>query len=115
MGNEVVFFEIGCRNRGATSEFYKGLFDWSVQSGEHADAVTVSDEHGINGHITSLGHEPHNYTIFYVRVDDVEKSISRAEELGGSRLVGPLPIPEGRFAWISDPEGNTIGLLEPVP
>jgi predicted enzyme related to lactoylglutathione lyase len=112
VGNPVVYFEIGCRERAATSSFYSELFDWKIRADEHSDVVSAGSDVGIDGHIASLGHEPHNYTIFYVSVDDLEASIERAEELGGSRLVGPVVIPDGRFAWITDPEGNTVGLLQ---
>ncbi len=28
-------------------------------------------------------------------------------------MVPPVPIPTGQFAWLSGPEGNLIGLLQP--
>jgi len=65
---------------------------------------------GVGGHITSLGHEPHHYTIFYVDVDDVQKYLDKAKSLGGKMLVPPVEIPTGTFAWMQDPEGNTVGL-----
>lgn len=65
---------------------------------------------GIPGQINSLGHEPHQYTIFYVQVDDVQATIDKVQELGGKLIVGPVNIPIGAFAWVSDPGGNTIGL-----
>jgi len=45
----------------------------------------------VSGHLNSLGHEPHNYTIFYIMVEDVAASITKAESLGGKKLVGPFP------------------------
>jgi hypothetical protein len=65
---------------------------------------------GITGHITALGHEPFDYTIFCVQVEDVAAHIAKAEALGCKKLVGPIYIPTGTFAWIQDPDGNTIGL-----
>ena len=112
MGNPVVYFEIGCRDRAATSQFYEHLFDWTVRPEEQSHVVSSGANRGIDGHIASLGHEPHTYTMFYVSVEDLDDSIVRAEGLGGSKLVGPVSIPDGRFAWIADPDGNTIGLLE---
>lgn len=30
----------------------------------------------------------------------------------GQRLIGPIPLPDGKFfAWFQDPDGNTVGLL----
>ena len=110
MGNPVVYFEIGCRDRVATSQFYEHLFDWTVRPEEHSHVVSSGSNRGIDGHIASLGHEPHNYTIFYVDVDDVPAALAKAETLGGKTLVPPVTIPNGTFAWFADPEGNTIGL-----
>jgi uncharacterized protein len=45
-------------------------------------------------------------------VDDVQAALDKAVELGGKKLVGPVKIPNGTFAWFADPEGNMIGLLK---
>lgn len=112
MDNPVVYFEIGCRDRPATVEFYAQLLDWDITPGEGSSNVACADGAGINGHIAALGHEPHNYTMFYVRVDDLDVKLAECERLGGRTLVGPVPIPDGTFAWIADPEGNTVGLIQ---
>ncbi|MEP7366155.1 MAG: VOC family protein [Acidobacteriota bacterium] len=110
MAHPVVHFEIGCRVRESTSAFYRSLFDWEIDAAAQIPAFWG----GLTGHLTSLGHEPHNYTIFYVQVDDISAAIARAVELGGKHVVGPIPIPTGAFAWIQDPAGNTVGLFKPA-
>lgn len=75
---------------------------------------TQADGPGINGHITSLGHEPHHYTVFYVQVDDIPAALAKAEFLGGKTVVPPVTIPAGTFAWLADPDGNTAGLWSPA-
>jgi hypothetical protein len=79
VGNPVVYFEIGCRDPAATSAFYRDLFDWQITTGESAVIATASDR-GIEGHIASLGHEPHTYMIIYVEVADLD----RMDGSGGS-------------------------------
>ncbi len=111
MGNPVVHFEIGCRNPRTTQEFYPQMFDWKIQSMGPA-AMIASEPTGIAGHITALGYEPHNYTIFHVDVEDVPATLKKAETLGGKTLVPPVEIPVGAFDWEQDPEGNTVGLLK---
>jgi uncharacterized protein len=100
----VVHFEIGCRDLAATKDFYQKMFDWPID--EHFQIA----EAGLAGHLVSLGHEPQHYTMFYVQVDDVAEAIAKAESLGGKKLVGPITIPPGTFAWITDTQQNTIGL-----
>lgn len=109
MGRPVVHFEIGCRDSAKTQEFYRKLFDWKIEPMGPA-AMIAAEPAGVPGHITALGHEPHHYTIFYVDVEDVAAALKKAESLGGKTLVPPVDIPTGTFAWLQDPEGNTVGL-----
>ena len=108
MGNPVVHFEIGCGNSKKTQRFYSDLFGWEVT--EAGPAAMISTGAGIGGHITELGHEPHRYTIFYVEVEDVQAYLDKAVAMGGKILVPPVNIPTGTFAWMSDLDGNTVGL-----
>ena len=113
MGQPVVHFEIGCRDRAKTEKFFTDLFGWHIPPNDPAGAIDTGSTQGIAGHITSLGHEPQHYTIFYVEVDDVQAYLDKAVALGGKTLVPPIKIPTGTFAWLSDLDGNTIGLFKP--
>ncbi len=114
MSHPVIRFEIGCRDRDKMEAFYTGLFEWHIQRAGPAGVISTNSDRGIQGHLTSLGHEPHNYVNIYVEVDNLEVFLARASELGAKTVVGPVPIPQGRFAWIADPEGTVIGLMEPT-
>ena len=113
MGQPVVHFEIGCKDSASTQEFYAKLFDWQIQQAGPAAMIETGGAGGINGHITSLGHEPHNFVTVYVQVDDIPAYLTKAQGLGGKKIVGPIDIPSGSFAWMSDPEGTLIGLFKP--
>lgn len=115
MANPVVFFEIGCRNRTRTTEFYSHLFDWKMN--EHGDSSMIDTKttEGIMGHIMALGHEPHNYVTFYVQVDNLQSYLDKAVKLGAKTVVPPTEVPGmGHFAWLSDPEGTIVGLWKPA-
>jgi uncharacterized protein len=112
MGRPVVHFEIGCKDTKKTQEFYTKMFGWNI-SEQGPAAMIAAEAGGIGGHISSLGHEPYHYTTFYVDVDDVAAYLEKAKSLGGKTLVPPVDIPTGTFAWMQDPEGNTIGLWKP--
>jgi predicted enzyme related to lactoylglutathione lyase len=112
MGQPVVHFEIGCRDKAKTEGFFRELFGWSITEAGPASMIDTGGA-GINGHISSLGHEPHHYTTFYVQVDDIPAYLAKAETLGGKTIVPPVSIPTGTFAWFADPDGNTIGLWTP--
>ena len=114
MANPVVHFEIGCRNSAEATKFYAGLFGWEHQPMGPAVMIQTGSQQGIQGHMTTLGHEPFHYTIFYVQVENIEESLAKAESLGGKILVPKVDIPTGAFAWFADPDGNTVGLWKPA-
>ena len=59
---------------------------------------------------------PPPYVTIYVRVDDLDKYLLRAEELGGKIAVGPMDVGDiGAFALFEDPDGNVIGLFRENP
>ncbi|SPE26824.1 conserved hypothetical protein [Candidatus Sulfopaludibacter sp. SbA3] len=115
MPNPVVHFEIGCRDTAHAAEFYTSLFGWSTSQMGPALMINTGSSEGIPGHFTALGHEPYRYTMFYVNVDDIDAYIAKCESLGGKTVVPKVDIPGyGSFAWLSDPDGNTVGLWKPV-
>jgi hypothetical protein len=112
MAHPVVHFEIGCKDKAKLSEFYGRVFDWKIDPGPMGMIDTGSTA-GIPGHIAALGHEPHQFTHFYIETSDVAASLAAIEAAGGRTIVPPVPIPTGTFAWFADVEGNTVGLWMP--
>lgn len=111
MGCPVVHFEIGGRDSAKLSSFYAKLFDWSVEAYGPAQMINTGCKDGIQGHINSLGHEPHTYSLMYVLVDDIPAYIKKAEAAGAKMIVPATEVPGmGHFAWLKDPEGNLFGL-----
>jgi len=114
MGKPVVHFEIGCRDKERNAHFYSTLFDWQTTPAGPATLIDTGNAHGINGHFVALGHEPHHYVLVYIEVDDLAPYLEQIKTLGGSVVVPAVPLPDGRhFAWLADPEGNTIGIITP--
>jgi predicted enzyme related to lactoylglutathione lyase len=115
MGRPVMHFEIGCTDSPRTENFYSQLFKWTIEHMGPAAMVNTGSDMGINGHITSLGHEPRHYITFYVHVEDFTPYLEKVESLGGKVLVQPTEIPNaGHFAWLGDPDGNIVGLWKPL-
>ena len=111
-GSPVVHFEIGCRDLKRTTAFYATVFGWSSTDAPMSSILNTLSTDGIQGHITSLGHEPFNYTTFYVQVEDINQKLADITKAGGKKIVGPITLPDKRqFAWISDPEGNVVGII----
>jgi predicted enzyme related to lactoylglutathione lyase len=111
MSKPVVHFEIGCADTAKAQAFYGPLFGWTTVQMGPAQMIQTGSPEGIQGHYTALGHAPHNYTIFYVQVEDIAAHLVQAVELGGRVVVPKVDIPNsGSFAWIGDPDGNIMGL-----
>lgn len=116
MGAPVVHFEIECQNHRSTVAFYRDLFGWGMAG--HRPTMSMANTGstvGIQGHLSSLRHPPHQYVTVYVQVDDLEASLAKASKLGGKAIVPPQEVPGmGHFAWFQDPAGNRIGLWKPM-
>ena len=116
MGQPVAFFEIISPDHERAQKFYRELFGWEVAAdpamGGYGLVDTGAGEGAIGGGI-GPGEAPGEKSVkIYMRVDDLDASLDRAERLGGKRLVPPTDLPEGygRFAIFTDPDGNQVGL-----
>ena len=113
----IVSVEIGCRDKEKTAAFYGEVFGWTFSPyGTHATQFDTGSEAGIQGHITALGHEPHDYIHFYVETADIAGTIEKVKAAGGEAFLGPYPMDDGRlFAWVKDPDGKSVALITPKP
>ena len=114
MGRPIVHFDISGADISVTAEFYGELFGWRVGDEETEGYRLVATAEGSigGGLMTSPPGTPPGVTI-YVGVEDLEASLRRAEELGGTTIVEPMPIPGfGSFALIQDPQEAVVGLFE---
>jgi predicted enzyme related to lactoylglutathione lyase len=106
----ICHFEIGVRDQKKAGDFYSKLFEWKLEPGPHGAMLRTGEP--VGGHLHTSGNAPHNYTIFYIMVDDVAATLAKAEAAGGKKLVGPVEMDGGKseYGRIADPEGNVIGI-----
>ena len=112
MAHPVVHFDIGCKDKEQSRDFYQTIFDWKVEPyGPMSYQFDTGSPRGIQGFTTALGHEPHNYVMFYVEVDDIDEKSNAIVASGGQIVVPETQVPgSGSFAWCKDPSGNLFGL-----
>ena len=122
MGNPVVHFEIMARDAPTLQRYYAELFGWSFQHSGGPDGYGViardqnmsPDGFGIGGGIGAAPDGYSGHVTFYVSVDDVEAALTKAESLGGRRMMGPeQPIEGLEIGLFLDPEGHTVGVVKP--
>jgi predicted enzyme related to lactoylglutathione lyase len=117
VGRPVAHFEILSADPQRAQAFYGELFDWKTSAdeswGDYLLVDTGAGEGAIGGGIgrpSSPGEPP---VKLYVAVDDLDATLRRAEELGGTTLVPPMDLPEGfgRMAVFADPDGTPVGIM----
>lgn len=127
MGNPIVHFEVIGEDPARLRAYFSDLFGWTYnQKAPVAPEVSHEDNYafisrmaaedgaGIPGGIGGgVGFTRH--AVFYVGVPDVEVALARADELGGTRVMGPATNTGGGVVvgHFTDPEGNLIGVAGP--
>ncbi len=108
----IVHWEIVARDADAQGAFYRALFNWQVSDGPflQVSAGIGGPEPGPAGHIRA---GEANEVVLYVQVGDLAATLVRASALGGHVTAEPFDLPDGpTVAFITDPEGNTVGLVQ---
>ena len=112
MSSPLIHFEVAGKDPAKLQGFFGDLFDWKVEANNPMNYGVVNLSGDVGGGIGPApeGQPPH--AMFYVGVDDVEAAMQKAESLGGSRVFGPMDVPEGpTIGHFADPEGNVVGLF----
>jgi predicted enzyme related to lactoylglutathione lyase len=118
MGHPVTWFEIIAKDAAKSQRFYSELFGWKIDANNPMKygLVDTGSKEGIQGGIGQASDQfPVKNLTFYVQVDDIDASLKRAEKLGGRTAMPPfkVPMPDGpTIAVLTDPDGNTVGLLK---
>jgi predicted enzyme related to lactoylglutathione lyase len=118
MGRPVVHFEVMGKDGEKLRSFYAELFDWAIDADNPLGYGIVERETnfegvGIGGGIGGIPEPMSGHLTFYVEVPDVEAALARAEQLGGTRLMGPSEVQPGiELGHLSDPEGHVVGVVK---
>jgi predicted enzyme related to lactoylglutathione lyase len=116
MGQPVAFFEVVSPDQERAQKFYAELFGWQVNAdpamGGYALVDTGAGPDAIGGGIGTSDDPADRGVKIYMRVDDLDGYLDRAERLGGQRIGAPIDLPgdAGRIALFTDPDGNKVGL-----
>ncbi len=116
----VVHFEFPSTDPEASVKFYENVFGWKIAKYDsEVDYWLVStgekSEPGIDGAIYRPG-ETVSGTVNTVEVDNLDETIARVLASGGRQVAPRMEIPNvGHFAYVLEPGGTIVGILEPVP
>jgi len=115
----LVWNELQSPDLDGSASFYGDLFGWTTPQAEGmADRYLMIQNAGaMNGGMRELeGPGPPGWLVYF-GVDDLDESLAKLEQLGGSKLVGPVDIQIAKLAVVADPQGAVFALyaghLEP--
>lgn len=123
MGQPVVHFEVIGKDGQRLQSYYGDLFGWEIDANNPMNYGTVqregntnADGAGIGGGVGAGPEGYEGHVTFYVEVSDAEAALARAEELGGTRVMGPDQVMEGLvIGQLADPEGHVVGVVQRQP
>jgi uncharacterized protein len=110
--------ELQTRDPEAAGEFYGGLFGWEIVPIEDDGRVvytTVKNNGSQNGGFMPMAEQHGDAPSFwlpYFTVSSRDGAVEKVQELGGALLAGPLDLPSGKVAVVSDPQGAAFAIFE---
>lgn len=119
-GHPAVMFEVIARDQNRMTAFYKRVFGWNYEFGTAGFAFVRFPEmpRRLLGGIGQADPSQPGFAAghnFYLQVDDVSAALEVALEAGASPWMQRTVIDGYTIAMVKDPEGNPIGLIEPLP
>lgn len=125
--SRVVHFEIHAADPERAAAFYRQLFGWEITSWEGPVEYWMvrtgaPDQPGIDGGLMRrrgsgpVDGQAVNSYVCTVDVSDLDGTLRRVTDLGGTVAVAKMPIPSvGWIAYVKDPEGNLVGVMQADP
>jgi predicted enzyme related to lactoylglutathione lyase len=108
----VVHWELQARDADKMAAFYSRMFNWEIGEGAIRNVgAGIGAPEPITGHIRQADHSG---PVLYIQVLSLEATLAKCRELGGNVVREPFD-PGGRpptLAWIDDPEGNRVVLVQ---
>lgn len=115
MANAITFVELLSPNSRDLAAFYANVFGWDVYPPQGSMEYRVMNPKAENGVMAAIG-DPYageNWTAFYVGVADIEETIGKVIENGGSVKVPKFTTDTGfTQAIVQDSQGHIIGLQQ---
>ena len=111
--------ELDTRDFDGAARFYGEVFGWEVgrieQDGMLRYGSVTLDGRLVAGMLPIGDHFPPEvpaYWVPYFGAEDLDAAGAEVTRLGGAVVVGPTPVPAGRFLVARDPQGAAFCLLE---
>jgi hypothetical protein len=122
VGKTFIWHELYSPSTEKAKEFYTKVLGWETETmsmGEAGDytmfKVNGTSVAGIMATDNEMMKDVPPHWSVYIRVDDVDATMAKATEAGGTVLHGPMDVPTvGRMVLIKDPQNATIWFFTPI-
>ena len=112
--------ELYTRDTQAAASFYAGLFGWATTVVPSPDGGTYTlyqldgvEAAGMLDIREEWGPMPPHWAVYF-EVADLDDTCAAAGELGGGELMPPMQVEGvGRFAFLQDPQGAVVAVIQP--
>jgi predicted enzyme related to lactoylglutathione lyase len=108
----LVWNELQSPDLDASAAFYGDLFGWQIAQAEGMQDryLMIKNAGANNGGIRDLTPPSPPSWLTYFGVQDVDEALAKVDELGGSKLAGPIDIGIAKLAVVADPQGAVFAL-----
>jgi predicted enzyme related to lactoylglutathione lyase len=112
--NPILHWEIQSTQPEALHDFYSDVFGWRIDANNPMKYGMVSSKGSAGGIDGGIGGTMHGASrvLVYAAVQSIPPILARIEERGGKTLMPRTDIGPVVMAIYTDPEGNTMGLIE---
>jgi uncharacterized protein len=111
--------ELGTRDPAAAKAFYAAVFGWQFEDQDMGEMGTYTilklGEDQIGGMMDISGRVPDEvpaHWLAYFAVESTDTAVETAKGSGGAVAFGPIDIPAGRFAIVTDPAGAAFAVIQ---
>ena len=112
MAHSVIHAEIRFADSDAMRKFFGDLFGWKVASEGAFPGYTFIDTGVEGGTYVAISprQSAEDEVLFFVGVEDVAATLTRAEELGGTIIQPVQQVPGTSFGVFADAQGHKVGV-----
>jgi predicted enzyme related to lactoylglutathione lyase len=113
-GPQIVHWEIQSQSPDQLHRFYSDVFGWKVDANNPMNYGMVASGRGTGGIDGGIGgsNAPGSRVVVYAQVVSIPVVLEKIESLGGRTIMPRTDIGPVTMALYTDPEGNTMGLIE---
>ncbi|MEL6960778.1 MAG: VOC family protein [Pseudomonadota bacterium] len=112
----VAWTEINVTDLNAACAYYADVFEWKmeiIQMGPQNVAIFNGADEAAGGHLQEGTPAQGGGTVVHLTVPGtLEEAGARVAKAGGQIVSPAIDIPDGRFQYMVDPDGNTVGMFE---